>query len=420
MKWRLCLFWAISVACGPSVSASAGGGDGTSDNTSSSGSPPSPGSIGATTADPSGSTGGSSSAGDTDTDAEPVELCLRGTAQPLIDPEDTLLRILDTDGNGRDEVWMLQLQWDPVREIQSSILRPFELSERGSFVPRAEIELPGAVEALADVDGDGHVDAVLTQWDDETPWWQAGLPAFEFDETAQPVQGIPPLVAGSWMDVTGDNAADYMTRSEAFGFQVLVGDGTGSLTPAGASQLEFSWPHKALPVPALGQLVLLFEEPVLGFGFDINVVRTVAVDENGQLQVVAESQALDNDPRFVGDLDGDAIADVIGLDGADNALRYLGSGQGPYEEMEIVPGIRDALVGEFVQEQDVEILLWDGKGQVHLHRRDGTAWPAGIPVTADSQWDSGGQSRVLEADGTPGSEILRTDETYSLWRVEEC
>ncbi len=370
-------------------------GEASSSTSTASGTETPAGTTGADTSDASASTDASGSTHDAGTDPEPVEVCLRGTPQPMLDPEDTLLRILDTDRNGRDQLWMSQLRWDPLREIQSSVLRAFELDERGVFVPLAELELPGNIQALADIDGDGLLDVMLAQWDDLTRWWQVGVMGFDIDATARPLDGVDPVGLGSWIEVTEDDAMDYVERSNEFGFRILVGDGAGGFEPAGTSALEKLSPHSVFPVPALGQLVLIFQAPVLGFVNDISVVQTVAVDANGDLEILAQSGGLDISPRFVGDLDGDDIADVVGFDGVDNTLRFLGSARGPYEKADIVPNIRDAVVGGFVQEREVEILWWNGKAQMRLQRAQGAAWSEETPVADNPQWDANGPKRVL-------------------------
>ncbi|MGH1343741.1 MAG: FG-GAP repeat domain-containing protein [Nannocystales bacterium] len=364
-----------------------------------------------------GSTGSSTVAVGTDT-GPPSELCLRGTPHPALDDVGDLLKVLDTDGNGRDELWTAEERWDPVEEVQSSVLRPFELNDQGVFAALAEVELPGRIEALADIDGDGLLDVVFTQWDEDAPWWQAGLPGFGVDGSSEPLQQLD---TGMWMDATGDGRADYVEVLWEGGFHVLVGDGTGAFASAGTSAMENHTPNRVLPVPALNQLVLVFQDVAIGFGTDSTILRTVSVNASGEIQTLAESQALDIAPDFVADLDGDRLADVVGIDAIDgNTLRFLGSADGPYQEVDIVPNVRGAIVGGFFEDAPPEVLWWDSSPHWQLTGLDGLLWPEGPPVTGSPQWDVDGPTRLIEADGEPGTELLQGRETFSLWKVEAC
>lgn len=410
------------LACGPDTVTSDGTEDGSGDAATS-------GASGSTAigADETGTTSADTSTGE----VPEASWCLRGAWQPQIEATDLILSVHDGDGDGRDEVWAGREQWDPVTELQSTRLLGLQLLDDDELLdPVVDLEIEGEVMHMADVDGDGMRDLLLAQWSEPQPWWQAGLPDGTFDATRQPLS--PPSSSRLWVDADGDGAVDVfdVISGEMGAIDLYLGDGTGSFAPTdqlpAPEAVTYTGIVQVWPSELPGRHVAFFREETIGFGSNTDVVMGIEVSAAGEISIVAQSDPLEVGLRHASDLDDDGVPDAIGLDEKFNqwvmVLRQDAPGQ--YAPELIEGDVHGLVVGPLVAEGP-DLLYWDSGEGMWLRQRVDGDWPDAAPVTIEGPWARSNQTRMLEADGTPGAEILvrlyqGSWEGYSLWRVEPC
>lgn len=410
----------VVAACGPGTAGdldSAGGSDGSAGDSS--------GELGTTEAvDESGS--GTDADGTDGTGESPESWCLRGTSQPQLHFSDTNHAVADCDGNGLDEVWMTEALWDPVAEIQSSRIRAFELGADGQLAPVVDVEREGSVRAIVDIDGDGRLDVLMTQWDTPEQWWLAGLPELSIDEVAQPL--VSPGLSSIWIDANGDGVVDVFEGTDT-GLALHLGDGTGTFTLAGTHDYgrEFG-SKKVWPSDTPGVLLSSFEEQRLGFGGFAQEFHALSVSPVGEIAVLASGVVDAISVKYVQDFDGDGVPDALGHDEVSNqSMTYLHQeAPGQYAAQLTTQPVFGMAADTLTSADEVEILHWSNvEGEMWLRRPEDGGWPTAVPVTIEGPWLRAGAITTLQADGDGGRELLKLSyegdrSRYSLWRLEPC
>lgn len=372
---------------------------------------------------------GTTGLGTTTTGGVPTSWCMRSALQLALDGDRVVLTITDADGDGRDEVWMAELLWDPVQELQSSRILAFELGDDQTLELILDIVRPGWARTMADVDGDGLHDVLTSQWNEPTWSWLGGRADPMVDETTQPLHA--PSMSGSWLDADGDGWVDFIGYG-ATEIVLYMGDGTGGLTQTDAlGHREYGSPlaHSS-GVP--GRVLVRFESTGLGFSGTTTALLGLAVSATGTLEPLVASEHLRFTVHHVSDLDGDEIPDAIGFD----AWSYQSLGHafhdpkspGSYAFEVLDEGsIHGVVVGPLVSGTGVDLLYWSGStsGDTWLRSREDEAWSTVVPVTVEGSWPAAGWNRTLQADGQGGHEILGRSYleghwVYLLWRLEPC
>jgi hypothetical protein len=293
------------------------------------------------------------------------------------------------------------------------------------LAPILELERPGTVSEMVDIDGDGLRDFIVLEGNAPT-WWLAGLPDPSVDELAQPL-GVPDTPYGSWLDADGDGPADWLESAEAFAV-LHKGDGTGGFAPAG--MLDYGgqlggvrgWPS-GIP----GRPLVAFQGGSLDtpsqamWGVEVSAAGEIAVLVSGPIGGYTRI-------RHVSDLDGDMIPDALAYEPfRDSSLHFIHQSRaGVYDsEVTYVPVV-EMVAGSFVTAGDVDLLYWsDDESEVLLRPRENGAWPTVIPVTVVGSWQPTGERHTMQADGEGGLEILHraseNDEwVHELWTLEPC
>lgn len=417
----------LLASCGPSTTA----GDGTAGGSASSGRDDTGTSLGATDAvsDTGSGPGSTSEVADSTGEPPPVAWCLRGVALPQLEPDDHLLAIEDVDGDGRDEVWLAQSQWDPVLEQQSTRLRAYALGDGEALEPVVDVVREGDAFAMADIDGDGRRDVLLRQWNQPEDWWLAGLAGVGIDELPVPLGASSTRTI--WVDANADGLADALVPHLAgafVGVSLLLGDGEGGLietdtlaSPGFELNAAEVWPS-SLP----GRLVVEFEELTFGFGSKNDTLIGIAVSPAGEITVLAQSDALDIHIAHVDDLDGDAVPDVLGfnpLPGTDILTVHQGA-PGQYVVDRVEVPVRAMVVAPLRGNDELDMIQFVSDDEAFLRLWTNGTWAEALPLPLEGPPMRTSWMRPMQADGDPGQEILArhygASDVFGLWGVEPC
>lgn len=416
---RLSPFVVGLAACGPDLVASDGS---TTDHGRSTGSPTS------SISDSDGADDTTPISSSSETAGPPPEpdWCLRGEPQQDLDGDSTPLAIQDTDGNGRDELWMVEALEDPVTGQQSSRLLAYELDASGQFALIVDLERPGAARTMVDIDGDGLRDVLMSQRDPPEDWWLAGLSGPSVDETVNPLAPLSDL--GAFVDADGDGRVDLFERNGDT-FTLRMGDGAGGFTTTDTLLRRVGLDSVAVwPTGIPGTLVARPRGVVIGFGNNRDQLLALGVSPQGRITTLATSDPLDIEIAHIRDLDDDGIPDVLGFDDweRDQGLLTVRQGApGMYTLQEGDMLVHGLLVDPLTAEDALDVLHWtDDPDEIWL-RRYQDPMSAARPVTVEGPWSSNSRLETIQADGIAGREILQRtvqDEAHihALWRLEPC
>ena len=435
MKRAICLGIVVGVsACGPTFGA-----DDTGADTGEASPEDSEAADGAESGSQGGSADSSSGGGeptsstmgdDAETGDDPESAwCLRGTPELAIEPDMNVAAVADTNGDGRDEVWTVEHLWDPVTEVQTTRVVVFGLEDvaRGSphLQPLAELDRSGFAFALADIDGDGALDVLMSQWDGRDTWWLAGTGDLSVGETPSPLS--IPSTQGLRFDVDGDGAVDHVA-THPDRVTLHMGDGGGGF--AQGDVLTYRGELGSLDlvdsgVP--GEPIFVTTELILGFGSELNRVLRIGVTGNGDLDVLASSDNLDFTVAGAADLDGDGRPEVMGMDVITNTgpIVLQEDRGGTYAKLDFRASTKGLLFGALTDIGSHDLLAWDSLPTgMRLRIWSDGAWSDPAPVSIEGAWGSWGETHVLDVDGAGGEEILRRgwgdSDAYGLWRLEPC
>jgi hypothetical protein len=417
-RWGLLAF--ALTACGPVVDIADGSADGSGTGQGS----VSGESEGASATEAVDGTGTTASTDGSTGEPPATSWCLYGTPLPeLPGPNAMLLAVYDADGDGRDEVWMGEQVSEPMDP--GSRISVYELGDGPALAPIYEVVRYGSVQAMADIDGDGLRDFIMSQTRDPSQWWLAGLPGVSVDAFSQPLDA--PTLDGAWIDADGDGATDlFETITTAL--VLYMGDGDGGFIQADTLDFGFELGSaRAWPSGIPGRLLVDSSEQ--SFGLVPTVLWGVEVSPAGEITVLASGGIGTVAVRHVDDLDGDMVPDALGFNEASNqGLSYAFQDTPESYGVETTEiSIFGMVAGSFVTTDDVDLLHWDNEEpEVSLRPREEDGdWPTVLPVTVVGPWLYAGDFHTLQADGEGSLEILHRsaqgdDSVYDLWSLEPC
>lgn len=408
----------VLTACGPRTGGlpSEGGSDDSAGDSESGGD--------TTTIDAVNDTGDSTSSDTADSTGESlVNWCLRGSNQTELHLGQALQAVSDSDGNGRDEVWMTEWTEDRGAETHTSRIQAFELGPDGLLAMVADVERAGVPLTMVDIDGDGLLDLLMDDWDAPQAWWYVGLPGLSIDEVSQPL--VRPGEWGSWLDGNGDGLVDFFERTDA-GLSLHLGDGMGGFTFADTHAYPRKRTSQKLwPTEVPGVLLASYAPGFKAFTDDFHALSVSPV---GAITVLASGKTAAVSVQHVRDFDGDGVPDVLGFDELSNeSMTYLHQGSpGQYVAQSIEEPVRGMAADTLTSAGEVEVLHWTSvEGEMWLRPPQDGGWPNAIEVTVEGPWFHSGAITPLQADGEGGRELLLLSaqgdsSRYSLWRLEPC
>ena len=371
----------LLVGCGPNVAGSSGADDGTGSSGAADGSSTSAGSVGtATTDDDPSSTTAEPTSGDGSSTGGSVALCLRRDPLAELD-EASWVHVEDVDGDGIPRVWLTDDQWDPLEELRTVAVNAWSIDDHGLMTLQVSQSVEGSYQRFVDVDGDGRLDLVISDWTrNDASFWLPGTADGTFTETPRPLAwpeaALPFTLRPAWRDANGDGIADvFAFRDERLVF--LRGDGDGGFAETGDVALSQPYPeHVAAVSGRTDTLVAIAGNGAIGFGLH-DSLDIVEVQPDGSLVSVAQwnDNTVDTfDVVLATDRVGDAGIDVIvlGTESASSNLWMLASDGSGFVRTDLGVSIGDAWAGDFEGSGETSLLVTDRESsQIELWRGAG-------------------------------------------------
>jgi MYXO-CTERM domain-containing protein len=281
----------------------------------------------------------------------------------------------DVDGDGRPDIYVPQGYGKQADGIQDA----FFINHGGDppvFVDESATRLPitsraGAVR-FGDVDGDGALDLVITDWGDSPPsspgtahvYLNDGTGHFTEKVGAIPMdtsaQGTGPIDV-DFVDVDGDFDLDLVFASRQGNSLLFLNDGSGNFTnvPLPGQPGPYVYGPDACDVDGDGDLDLWLDNGGAGHTTQllINDGTGTFTDETAQRVSGNPPGADDNAVRCV-DIDGDGDFDAVIASLSDNERILLNDGTGHFTLIQgAFPKVSDSTLGLDVGDVDGDHLL---------------------------------------------------------------
>lgn len=399
---------AIGSGCGPAVAEESAVGSGES-----SGGSTGPGSSASSA--PQGDTSGDETNGEGSTAGATQGYCVvRATFWDLDGGDDAVPLLADVDGDGVTEVWTL-------REIVDGgwSLLGFEFQPSGGLEPVYGDVLNGHPTAFADVDGDGHDDAVLYR-PEGSVWVSGGDTGLVPGSTAPLGDEETSLLKLGEFD--GDAALDAIGLG---GFDdrwiLYAGDGAGGLDASDVIRRGLMTPEHVVAGPQ--DTLWVYATPVC-LGFCPSHVEIVELRwQHPATAIVGRStlEAKSGGFSFVGwvNLDSDDGPELLLLDGGTLLLGSAGAAGGELDFETLQEGAGRATHGDFDADGAIDVvtadadgglwILWgSGAGLAEPQPLQGTASGA-LGTVADFNGDGSGEWLEYDASSPVGSQYAVVD-----------
>lgn len=336
--------------------------------------------------------------------------------------------VADVDGDGVPELWSSEYAGTV------ATLSPFTVAIDGTVSALAPSIRDGAFRRFADIDGDGLDDGVFEGTDD-TLWWLPGRSDATLGEDPLPLS-FPETTAygAAWSDANGDGIADVLrARTDPATIELWIGDGDGGFElvqeqPVVGVDAFFAHaeiiPSTEPPfLPEVRGFALEIDNGAIGFGIE-RALAVATVDGSSMLQI---STATDYRPWQraigIGELDGQAPADLLGVVDSREVVLWHGAAGGGFMPQPIA-SLQDELTGAAVGD-----FRGDGTRDILVATIDGAVFLYPAPVSDDvvglevgGTLDSPGYYATIDVDGDGRTELYSTDAEAParLVRIVEC
>lgn len=218
----------------------------------------------------------------------PIADCWRSD-QLFEAPADVRVFPEDQDGNGIDELWVVDTGGGP-----GSSSSAFAIGADGSIL--ADIEISGFLFGLADIDGDGLLDLTSINFGG------GGPPSFVYTRAVGPLEfDIQPIALGVdltaassfFFDMTSDGPADVLIGQGGGEVTLRRGDGMGDFLETSTLSLGEADGSSAFPIENTAQWFGGIERPPFGGPPDENDCEpqgySILTAPEGQLQLLASA-----------------------------------------------------------------------------------------------------------------------------------